>query len=87
MYATTPDLVQIKTAAARRESLLAERAALADIVAAGWLEIDDPQPVCVTFLELVETVSEVANTEKEVVATVAHMLGSGSVELIGDLRH
>ena len=87
MYATTPDLVQIETAAAQQEALLAEHVALADIAAAGWLEIDDPQPVQVTFLELVKTVSEVATSENEVVATVAHMLGSGSVELIGDLRH
>ena len=40
----------------------------------------------VTMLELVETVSEFANTEAEVIATVVHMVNSGSVELCGNFR-
>lgn len=87
MYAATPDLAQIEASAAAREASLAELVALEDMEAAGWLDGDDPGPVRVTFLELVKTVSEISNTESEVVATVSHMLGSGSVELIGDLRH
>jgi len=87
MYAATPDLARIEASTTAREASLAEFAALEDIQAAGWLDDDDPRPVRVTFLELVKTVSEVANSESEVVATVAHMLTSGSVELIGDLRH
>ena len=86
MYGVTPDLARNEASAAARESSLAELAALEDIEAAGWLDVDDPRPVRVTFLELVKTVSEVSNSECEVVATVAHMLSSGSVELIGDLR-
>lgn len=40
----------------------------------------------VTMLELVETVTEFANTEAEVIATVIHMVNSGSVELCGNFR-
>jgi hypothetical protein len=40
----------------------------------------------VTMLELVETVTEFANTEAEVIATVVHMVNSGSVELCGNFR-
>jgi hypothetical protein len=41
----------------------------------------------VTLWELVWAVSEVADDEREVVATVAHMLTSGSVRVVGDHRH
>jgi len=40
----------------------------------------------VTLWELLWAVSEVADDEREVVATVAHMLSSGSVRLVGDHR-
>jgi hypothetical protein len=40
----------------------------------------------ITMLELVETVSEFANTDAEVVATVVHMVNSGVVELCGNFR-
>jgi hypothetical protein len=40
----------------------------------------------VTLWELVWAVSEVADDEREVVATVAHMLTSGSVRVVGDHR-
>lgn len=40
----------------------------------------------VTLWELVWAVSQVADNEREVIATVAHMLGSGSVNLVGNFR-
>ena len=39
-----------------------------------------------TLLELVDAVSEVADTENEVLATVAYMLNSGRVRLAGNFR-
>jgi hypothetical protein len=51
-------------------------------IATGW-EDDVPE---VTLWELMWAVSEVADDEREVVATVAHMLASGSVRLVGNLR-
>lgn len=51
-------------------------------VATGW-EDDVPE---VTLWELMWAVTEVADDEREVVATVAHMLASGSVRLVGNLR-
>jgi hypothetical protein len=41
----------------------------------------------VTLWELVWAVSQVADNEHEVIATVAHMLASGSVQLCGNFRH
>ena len=40
----------------------------------------------VTMLELVATVGEMARSEAEVVATVAHMVNAGLVELCGNFR-
>jgi hypothetical protein len=40
----------------------------------------------VTLWELVWAVSQVADNEREVIATVAHMLESGSVRLVGNFR-
>jgi len=40
----------------------------------------------VTLWELVWAVAEVADDEREVVATVAHMLSSGSVRVVGNHR-
>jgi len=40
----------------------------------------------VTLWELVWAVSQVADNEREVIATVAHMLESGSVRLCGNFR-
>lgn len=45
---------------------------------------DEPQPV--TLLELVEAVSEVSESEQEVLATVTYMLNSGRVRLSGSFR-
>ena len=39
-----------------------------------------------TLLELVQVVSEFADNEAEVVATVVHMVNSGEVELCGTFR-
>ena len=40
----------------------------------------------VTLWELVWAVSQVADNEREVIATVAHMLETGSVRLVGNFR-
>jgi hypothetical protein len=39
-----------------------------------------------TLLELVQVVSEFADNEAEVVATVVHMVNGGEVELCGTFR-
>ena len=44
------------------------------------------EPLDVTLLELVCAVSEVAETEQEVVATVLSLLGSRQVRLCGNFR-
>ena len=87
MPAVQGELVEIELAAAAGEPSDAELAALEDIESAGWFACDGPAPVRVTFLDLVRAVSEVSTTESEVVATVAYMLSSGSVELIGEACH
>jgi hypothetical protein len=43
-------------------------------------------PVVVTLLELIETVGEITEDDEEVVATVIHMLRSGTVLLGGNFR-
>jgi len=40
----------------------------------------------VTLLELITAVSEFSHSEDEVIATVVHMVNSGSVRLGGNLR-
>jgi hypothetical protein len=60
-----------------------ELAALQDIEAEGWCGKDEIEPLQVSLLELVEAVSDVASGENEVIATVAHMIRSGSVILDG----
>jgi hypothetical protein len=47
---------------------------------------EDSQVPEVTLWELVWAVAEVADDEREVVATVAHMLNSGAVRVVGDIR-
>ena len=44
----------------------------------------EPEPY--TLLELVDAVSEVSDSEQELVATVSYMLNSGRVRLIGNFR-
>ena len=46
----------------------------------------DSRPRPLTLLELVEAVSEVTEDEDEVIATVAWMLQSGRVRLVGSFR-
>lgn len=87
MTAWIRDGVEIDNLGAEAEPSLAEIAALEDIEAAGWLEREGPQPVRVTFLDLVKAVADVSRTETEVVGTVAYMLTSGSIELIGETHH
>jgi hypothetical protein len=44
----------------------------------------EPQPV--TLLELIKAVSEVSESETEILATVTYMLNSGRVRLSGTFR-
>jgi len=44
------------------------------------------EPLHVTLLQLVEAVTDVADTEDEVVATVLYMIENGSVRLCGNFR-
>ena len=46
-----------------------------------------PAPHPVTLLELVTAVAESASDDREIVATVRHMLRSGSVLLCGSFRN
>ena len=48
--------------------------------------ITQPEPHPCTLLELVQVLSEITDDEHEVVATVIHMLCSGSVRLIGNFK-
>ena len=59
----------------------AELAALEDIQREGWFDKDEP--ILVSLSDLVDAVSSISDTEAEVLATVAHMLESGSVTLLG----
>ncbi len=45
----------------------------------------EPQPT--TLLELVRSISQVTDDEREIVATVLHLLRSGRVRLIGNFRN
>jgi hypothetical protein len=45
---------------------------------------DEPQAL--TLLELIDAVSEVSETEAEVLATVTYMLNSGRIRLSGSFR-
>ena len=49
------------------------------------LELETEVPE-VTLWDLFWAVSEVADDEREIVATVAHMLTSGSVRIVGKTR-
>jgi len=46
----------------------------------------DDEPQALTLLELIDAVSEVSESEQEVVATVTYMLNSGRVRLAGSFR-
>ena len=49
------------------------------------LELENEVPE-VTLWDLFWAVSEVADDEREIVATIAHMLTSGSVRVVGKTR-
>ena len=49
------------------------------------LELETEVPE-VTLWDLFWAVSEVADDEREIVATIAHMLTSGSVRIVGKTR-
>jgi hypothetical protein len=48
--------------------------------------IEDGEPVDATLLDLVRAVSEQTSDDREVVATVLHLLRSGRVRLVGNFR-
>ena len=50
------------------------------------VQYQKPEPEPVTLLELVDAVCDVTDDEREVVATVLHMLRSGAVKLRGNFR-
>lgn len=43
-------------------------------------------PTELTLLELIDAVSEVSDTEQEVIATVSYMLNSGRIRLAGNFK-
>jgi hypothetical protein len=45
-----------------------------------------PEPLCVTLLEVVRAVGEVTDDDREVVATVLHLLATGQIRLCGNFR-
>jgi len=47
---------------------------------------ESSRPEGFTLLELVQAICEVTSDDREVVATVRHMLRSGRVRLIGNFR-
>ena len=46
-----------------------------------------PEPYEVNLLELVQTICEETNDDREVVETVRHLLSSGQVRLCGNFRY
>jgi hypothetical protein len=48
--------------------------------------LTDPEPAAWTLLDLVRAVAEATEDDGEVVATVLHLLRSGSVRLTGTFR-
>jgi hypothetical protein len=54
------------------------------IHAAPQTHVQEPQAI--TLLELVRTVAEITDDDREIVATVLQMLGSGRFRLCGNLR-
>lgn len=49
-------------------------------------EAPDPQVIETTLLDLVAAVSESAESEAEVIATIADLLRSGKIRLVGNFR-
>jgi hypothetical protein len=50
------------------------------------IPVESEPPIRLTLLELVGAVCEVTSDDREVVATVVHMLRSGRIELAGNFR-
>ena len=44
------------------------------------------EPIATTLLELVRTIGEITDDDREIVATVQHMLETGKVRLTGNFR-
>ena len=49
-------------------------------------QVDEVQPAKLTLLDLVQAVAEVTDDDREIVATVLHMLRAGHVKLTGNFR-
>ena len=47
----------------------------------------EKEPLATTLLDLVEAVGDVSDNEREVVATVSHLIRTGKVRLIGCFRN
>ena len=58
----------------------------ADSSASCLLPQEGEEPRDLTLLELVRTVGEITDDEREIVATVLHLLRSGRVRLRGNFR-
>ena len=54
--------------------------------AAEWILDPDPSHIETTLLELVTAVAESAESDEEVIATLADLLNSGRVVLVGNFR-
>jgi hypothetical protein len=50
------------------------------------VEAPDPQVIETTLLDLVAAVSDSAESEAEVIATISDLLRSGKIRLIGNFR-
>ena len=53
---------------------------------AGRIRAQTPGPAGVTLLELVSAICDITDDEEEILATVYHLLESGTVRLCGNLR-
>ena len=49
-------------------------------------QVQPPEPAQLTLLALVQTVNQVTDDEREVVATIVHLLRTGRVRLCGNFR-
>lgn len=52
----------------------------------GRVRARSPGPAGVTLLELVSAICDITDDEEEILATVYHLLESGTVRLCGNLR-
>ena len=48
------------------------------------VEEPTPEPCVTTLLDLVAAVAESAQTDREIVATITHLINSGQIKLVGN---